>query len=192
MENVHKRISVSHNLVKDLPDDSKELPKFLASCKAFFKIINPVDETEINHVIEFLKQKLNSNIFLNFQNKDIKNLEEFETALKNHYLRKVSSYNFYIDIMSLKQKNNENVRSFVNRLTDKKNEFLFRNQPGELKLDEILIQALTNGLEPRLRLFAQLKDGNDFDILVQNIEDVECKFSTQSNNELNVADIFGH
>ena len=69
-------------MVQDLPDDAKELPKLLAACKSLYKAINPADVDEIEQVIEFLKQKLNSEIFLSFQDKQFKTLEEFETALK--------------------------------------------------------------------------------------------------------------
>ena len=46
-------------------------------------------------------------------------------------------------------------------------------------LDSIMIQALTNGLEPRLKLFAHCKNEKDFDKLVTMLEEVECTISTQ-------------
>ena len=190
MEQLNKRIMENYKLVKDLPDDAKELPKFLASCRTLFNIINPESIEEIRVVINFLKQKLSSAIFLSFQDKTFNSLAEFENSLKSHYLRKISSLNFYINILSLKQKHGESVRSFINRLNIKKNEFLFQNNSSELNLNEILIQALTNGLEPRLSLYAQLKCEKDFDTLVKNIEEVECNMSTQSMiHEVNVANL---
>ena len=95
MESFNKKICDNYKLVKELPNDSKELPKFLANCKTLYKTVDPQDEDQIKIVIEFLKQKLNSVIFLSFQDREFKTLEEFQLALKNHYLRKVPSFEFY-------------------------------------------------------------------------------------------------
>ena len=46
-------------------------------------------------------------------------------------------------------------------------------------LDIVMIQALTNGLEPRSKLFAQLKNEKDFDKLVTILEEFECTISAQ-------------
>ena len=169
MEEINKKININCKLVKDLPDDAVELARFLASCNTFFKILNPIGGS-----FQFLEAKT----------------QEFEEALKNHYMRKISCYNFYLSMFTLKQKSNENVHSFVTRLTNKKNKFLQQNQPGDLKLDEIMTKALIAGLEPRLRLYAQLKSEQDFDVLVKNLEEVESTMSTQSAiDEVNVASI---
>ena len=127
MENLNKKINDNYKLVNELPDDAKHLPKFLASCKRFFATINPYGDEEIIYVIDFLKQKLHSNIFLNFQEKHFNSLEEFENGLKDHYMQKISSFSFYFNILSLKQKQNETVCCFANRLKSKKNEFLFQD-----------------------------------------------------------------
>ena len=190
MESINRKLNENYKLVQDLPDDAKELPKFLASCKCLYKLINPVGDDEVEQVIDFLKRKLNSEIFITFQEKVFNNYEEFEASLKKHYLRKIPSYNFYMNIMSSKQKQNETVRSFMNRLTRKKNEFLQQNQPSQLDLNDILIQAFSNGLEPRLKIFAQMRDETSIDALVSKIENIECKLSTQSMiNEVNVANL---
>ena len=62
--------------------------------------------------------------------------------------------------------------------------------PGVLNLDEILIQALINGLEPRLRIFAQLQSEKEFDSLVKSIQIIESNTPNQFViNEVNVANL---
>ena len=190
MEVLNNKLNENHKMVKDLPDNAKELPKFLSACRSLFNTVNPNGDEELKIIFDFLKQKLNSEIFLTFQDQNFKSLEEFESALKNHYLKKVPSYSFYIDLLSLKQKHNEPVRAFVNRIINKKNECLMQNQPGELNINEIMMQSLKHGLEPRLKIFAQVKGEKSFDKLVQELEELECDISTQSAiNEVNVANL---
>ena len=41
MEAFNKKLIENHRLVKDLPDNSKELPKFIAACQTLYNVVSP-------------------------------------------------------------------------------------------------------------------------------------------------------
>ena len=191
MDNFKRNMLEHYRRLNDLPDNKNELPRFLSSCNSIYKIIDPQNKEEVQSIINFFKLKLNSQIFLAFQNREFSTFLDFETALKNHYFRKKPSYSFYIQLLSNKQKFNESVHCFVNRLIAKKNEFLIQSNTHDLNIDEIMKQAVINGVTEKLKIFAQLKANESFDDIIKCLEEQECRISTQNSiNEVNVANIY--
>ena len=176
--------------VNELKDDSIELPKFLSAARTCFDLIKPTSQEDIKKVINFLRQKLNSSIFLAFQDKEFASFEDFENELKSHYYKKTPSISFYMQIFNTKQKADESVNSYVNRLVSHKNVYLMQNDDDDLNLEKIMLQALINGLTGKLKLFAEFRKNVDFKELVAALKEQECSYSSSiAFNGINLANI---
>ena len=187
---MEKRIQDNLRLIKELENNSVELPRFLASCRSVYNLIKPETAEEILAVIDLFKQKLNCSIFLTFQNKNLKTFDEFEVALKNHYFKKTPAYAFYVQTFNIKQGPEESVNSYVSRLLDHKSIFLMQNDGKDMNLENIMLHALINGLTDKLMLFARIRVNTTFEELVTALQEQECFYLTSlSVSSMNVANI---
>lgn len=117
------------DLLKDIKDFSgnlNDINKFLSSCRAAYDFIGETEEHKLHRerFLNGIKNKLDSATFNAISQQTFNSIVEFSSAIEGIFLISNDPSNVQMQIVNRKQKHDENIMTYANKLLELHNEYL--------------------------------------------------------------------